>query len=99
MKCSVHGKITFETPPPHPNPLRGASFSCETQLTQPQPLIAHLVGTFAVVPHSPLLYCGSICVTEFGHKGPQFEALLFEMLGDFSRAVFGCLQVRRQGKS
>lgn len=57
-----------------------------------KPLITHLVGTFAVVPHSPLLYCGSICVTEFGLKGPQFAALLFEMLGDFSRAVFRCLQ-------
>ncbi|CAB1115460.1 unnamed protein product [Ectocarpus sp. CCAP 1310/34] len=56
------------------------------------PLIAHLVGTFSVVPHSSCLYCGSICVTEFGRKGPGFTALLFQMLSDFAQAVFRCLQ-------
>eukprot|EP00903_Cladosiphon_okamuranus_P011653 g10961.t1 len=57
-----------------------------------KPLIAHLVGTFSVVPHSPCLYCGSICVTEFGRKGPAFATLLFQMLSEFAQAVFRCLQ-------
>ncbi|CAM9473964.1 unnamed protein product [Scytosiphon promiscuus] len=57
-----------------------------------KPLIAHLVGSFNVVPHSSCLYCGSICVTEFGRKGPAFSAVLFQMLNDFSQAVFRCLQ-------
>lgn len=57
-----------------------------------QPLIAHLVGTFRVVPHSSCLYCGSICVTEFGRRGPDFAAVLFQMLNDFAEAVFRCLQ-------
>eukprot|EP00752_Nemacystus_decipiens_P010447 g9307.t1 len=60
-----------------------------------QPLIAHLVGTFNVVPHSSCLYCGSICVTEFGRRGPDFAAMLFQMLGEFAQAVFRCLQVLR----
>eukprot|EP00752_Nemacystus_decipiens_P017466 g15660.t1 len=57
-----------------------------------KPLIAHLVGTFNVVPHSSCLYCGSICVTEFGRRGPDFAAMLFQMLGEFAQAVFRCLQ-------
>ncbi|CAM9364037.1 unnamed protein product, partial [Hapterophycus canaliculatus] len=57
-----------------------------------KPLIAHLVGSFNVVPHSSCLYCASICVTEFGRKGPAFAAVLFQMLNDFSQAVFRCLQ-------
>ncbi|CAN0143060.1 unnamed protein product, partial [Laminaria digitata] len=57
-----------------------------------RPLIVHLVGNFSVVPHSSCLYCGSICVTEFGLRGPEFVAILFKMLEDFTSVVFRCLQ-------
>ncbi|CAN0313886.1 unnamed protein product [Pylaiella littoralis] len=57
-----------------------------------KPLIAHLVGAFDVVPHSSCLYCGSICVTEFGGKGGEFPLLLFQMLSDFTQTVFRRLQ-------
>lgn len=54
------------------------------------------MSTFAAAPHSPYLYCGSICVTEFGRKGTHFATLIFQMLGDFSTAVFLCLQVTQR---
>ncbi|CAM9622957.1 unnamed protein product [Discosporangium mesarthrocarpum] len=55
-------------------------------------LINHLVNSFNSVPHSSCLYCGSICVTDFGGRGPGYAARLFRMLDDFSKMVFRSLQ-------
>lgn len=58
-----------------------------------QPLMTHLVMMFSRAPHSPLLYCASICVTEFGLRGPEYAALLFQMLDNFCITVFKVLKV------
>jgi hypothetical protein len=53
-----------------------------------QPLAAQLVTNFAAAPHSPYLYCASICVVEYGRREGSSEVrVLIDMLLQMSRTV------------
>jgi transportin-3 len=60
-----------------------------------QALVERIVGSFAVSPHSSFIYCGSICVGEFGSSATHLP-LLRAMVELFSSATFKLLQSDEQ---